>query len=87
MILKFKSRNFYQYKRPISVDNIDFKKIVVYNKISFDKNDFKYLIGYKDAKNWTFVYVSSKNECIWKRFCIPDLKFHLGVSTLGNVYC
>ena len=25
--------------------------MAVSNKISFDKNDFKYFIGYKDAKN------------------------------------
>ena len=41
---------FHQYKRPISIDNIDFNKIVVSSKISFDKNNFKYLIGYNDAK-------------------------------------
>ena len=32
------------------IENIDFNKIVVSNKISFDKNDFKCFIGYKDAK-------------------------------------
>ena len=30
--------------------NIDINKIVVSNKFSFDKNDFKYFIGYKDSK-------------------------------------
>ena len=40
----------YQYKRPILIDNIDLNKIVVSNRISFDKIDFKYLICYKDAK-------------------------------------
>ena len=38
---------FHQYKRPNSIDNIDFNKIVVSNKISFDKKDFKCFIGYK----------------------------------------
>ena len=41
---------FHQYKRPILIDNIYFNKIVVSNRISFDKNDFTYFIGYKDAK-------------------------------------
>ena len=36
---------FDQYKRPILIDNIDVNKIVVSNKISFGKNDFKYFIG------------------------------------------
>ena len=41
----------HQYDRPILIDNIDVNKLVVSNKISFGKNDFKYFIGYKDAKN------------------------------------
>ena len=32
------------------IDNTDVYKIVVSNKISFGKKDFKYFIGYKDAK-------------------------------------
>ena len=32
-------------------DNIDINKIVISNKVSFDKKDFKYFIGYKDAKD------------------------------------
>ena len=38
-----------QYKRPISINNIDVKKIVVSNKISLGKNHFKYYISYKDV--------------------------------------
>ena len=41
----------HQYKRPISIDNIDVNKTVVSVRISFGKNGFKYFIGYKDAKN------------------------------------
>ena len=41
---------FHQYKRPISINNIDVNKIVVSNKASLGKNDFKYCISYKDAK-------------------------------------
>ena len=40
----------HQYDRPILIDNIDVNKLVVSNKISFGKNDFKYFIGYKDVK-------------------------------------
>ena len=46
---EFEKCKFHQYKRPISIDNIDVNKIVS-NKIPFGKNDFKYFIGYKDAK-------------------------------------
>ena len=33
---------------PISINNIDINEIVVSNKFHFDKQDFKYSIGYKD---------------------------------------
>ena len=41
---------FHQYKSPISIGNIVVIKIVIPNKISFGKKDFKYFIGYKDVK-------------------------------------
>ena len=41
---------FHQYKSPILIKNIDINKIVVTNKVSFDKNGFKYFISYKYAK-------------------------------------
>ena len=41
---------FHQYKRPISIKNIDNNKIVVSNKVSFGKIGLKYFIGYKDSK-------------------------------------
>ena len=41
---------FYQYKSPSLIDNIDLNKIVVSNKISFGKNDFKYFISYINVK-------------------------------------
>ena len=40
-----KTKEFDQHKRPILIDNIDVNKIIVSNK-----NDFKYFIGYTDAK-------------------------------------
>ena len=41
---------FHQYKIPILINNIDINKIVVSNKFPFDKQDFKYFIGYKNNK-------------------------------------
>ena len=37
----------YQYKSPILIKDIDINKIVV-SKFPFDKQNFKYFIGYKD---------------------------------------
>ena len=54
-IIKFgdteiKKQKFYQYKRPISIRNIDINKTVVSNKVSLGKKGFKYFIGYREAK-------------------------------------
>ena len=49
MILKLKN-TFHQHESPILMNNIDINKIVVSNKITVGKQDFKYLIGYKDVK-------------------------------------
>ena len=43
-------QKFHQHKSPILIDNIGINKIVVYNKVPFRKKDFRYFIGYKDAK-------------------------------------
>ena len=40
----------HQHKSPIPIDHVDINKILVYDKISRDKKDFKYFIDYKDAK-------------------------------------
>ena len=41
---------FHQHKSPILINDIDIDKIVVSDKLPFGKQDFKYFIGYKDAK-------------------------------------
>ena len=68
MILKLKNHKFHQYKGPILIKNIDINKIVIHNKISFNKPVFKYFIGYKDAKKFqTFMHIPSKTEYMQKR--------------------
>ena len=54
-IIKFgddaiEKHKFHQYKRPISIKNLDIDKIVVSNKVFFSKKDFKYFTDYKDVK-------------------------------------
>ena len=41
---------FHQHKSPFLIDNIDTNKLVVSSQVSLGKKDFKYFIGYKDAK-------------------------------------
>ena len=40
---------FHQHKSPILINNLNINKIVISNKASFGKKDFKYFIGYTDA--------------------------------------
>ena len=47
---EIEKHKFRQYKSPISIDNIDANKMVVSDKISFGKIEFKYFVSYKDAK-------------------------------------
>ena len=51
---------FHQYKSPIWIVNIDVNKTVISNKIPFGKKDFKYFIGYKDAKKIIVQGIRSK---------------------------
>ena len=59
MMLKLKNTNFTNIKSSFSVDNIDINNIVVSNKVSFGKKDFKYFIGYKDDKEKLDLYIYS----------------------------
>ena len=46
MTLKMKNTTFIK----ISIKDVDINKIVVSNKLPFGKQDFKYIIGYKDSE-------------------------------------
>ena len=46
---KIKKQKLHQYKKSISIKNIDINKILVSNKVFFDKKGFKYFTGYQDA--------------------------------------
>ena len=48
--IEFQKQTFHQHKEPISIKNVDIDKIVVPNKVSFNKKGFKCFIGFKDVK-------------------------------------
>ena len=48
--IEIEKYKFQQYRRPISIKNININKIVVSNKVSFSKKGFKHFLGYKDAE-------------------------------------
>ena len=50
----------------ISIKIIDINKTVVSNEASFSKKDLNMSFG---IKNQTFIYASSKNQCIQKILC------------------
>ena len=63
MLLKLKTEkyNSHQNKIPFLINNIHINKIVVSNKVSFNKKGFKYFIGYKDDKRIDlYVYLFQK---------------------------
>ena len=61
---------FQQYKIPILIDHIDINKMVVSYKISFGKNDFKWLLI--RTETYTEHYQTSVSEL----FCVTVNSFH-----------
>ena len=59
---------FYQYKIPISINNIDTNEIAVSIKLPLGKQDFKYFIGYKDNKEIRPACISFPGMSIYKRY-------------------
>ena len=45
-ILKLKKNKFYHSKTPTSLKDVDIKKVLVSNKISFGEKNYKYFTGY-----------------------------------------
>ena len=45
--IEIEKHKFHYYKNPVLIDDVDINKIVVSNKVTFRKKDFKY-IGCKD---------------------------------------
>ena len=46
--IEVEKRRFHYSKYPLDINDVDINKIMVFNKVSFGKKGFKYLIGYKD---------------------------------------
>ena len=67
MTLKLKSTNFINIS-PIMINNIDINKIVVSNKFTFGKQDFKYFNGYKDNKEIRPLCIFFPEMSIYKRY-------------------
>ena len=59
---------FHQYKSPILINIIDINKIVVSNKFTFGKQDFKYFIDYRDNKKVRPVCIFFPEMGIYKRY-------------------
>ena len=81
--MKLKKNKFYQNKTPTSLKDVDIKKVLVSNKISFGEKNYRYFIGYlydnHNVKSLhitlpkTSAYVKSYNgQTKWKYFLIED---------------
>ena len=62
-IIKSKNKNFINIKTYFN-KNAGIDKIVVSYKVSFGKKTLKWFIGYKDAKKFTSMYISHKNDFV-----------------------
>ena len=60
MILKLKNTKFHQYNSSILIHDIDINEIVVSNKFTFAKQDFKYFICHKNNKIHLYTYSFQK---------------------------
>ena len=72
--LKLKNKNFIK-ESPISVKDIGINKIVVYNKLSFGKQGFKYLFGYKDFEKSKPLCIP-RPQIIYKRHCYENRRIY-----------
>ena len=55
--IEVKKYKFHQYKSVIWINNKDISKIVVPNRVTFVKKDFKCFIGYKEDKKVRFLCI------------------------------
>ena len=65
--IKIEKPKFNQHKRPISIKNIDIDKILVSNKVSFDKKGFKYFNGYKNTQKINPLYIFMPKMSAYRR--------------------
>ena len=65
---EIKEYQFYQYKSPISINNIDINKTAVSNIAPFGKQGFKYFIGYKGNKGIRPLCIFFSEMSIYKRY-------------------
>ena len=73
MTLISKKHKSHQNKSPISIYDADINKMLVYNKIVFGDQDFKYFIGYKDFEK-IVLYTYSLNKLLYiKQFLTKNV--------------
>ena len=77
---------FHQYKRPVSINDIDINKIEACNKFTFGKQDFKYLTGYKNSEkvrpSCISFYIYSQTRCLLCILFIRCKLYAAGVISL-----
>ena len=67
-LMKKIDEKFHQFKSPILINDIDINEIVLSNKFPFGKQDFKYLINYKDNKEIRPLFIFFPEMSIYKRY-------------------
>ena len=65
--MEIEEYEFHQSKSPISINDVDLKKVAVSNQLSFGKQDFKYFIGCKDSEKGRSLCIFHPQIIIYKR--------------------
>ena len=66
--IEIPKQTFHQFKRTISIKNVDNDEKVVSNKIRFGKLGFKYFIGYKKIKRIKPLCVFSPKKIAYRKY-------------------
>ena len=66
--IEIPKQTFHQFKRTISIKNVDNDEKVVSNKIRFGKLGFKYFIGYKKIKRIKPLCVFSPKTIAYRKY-------------------
>ena len=75
-------RNCHYSKYPINIKNFNNEKIMTSNKVSFNKNCFKYITGQKDIEKVTFLCITLPKMSGYAKF-FDKTKYIFAIDKTG----
>ena len=86
--IEIEKRKFQSSEYPININDADIYKIILFEKLSLSKKDFKYFIGYngdEEVKSWFIIlpiissYTKSFDESKYMFFLIKDMNSYKNI--------